>query len=171
MVVGINAINLIKESESLELSSYRDPVGIWTIGWGHTKTAKAGQTITVAQASALLVDDMQDAVNAVKRYVKAKLNQNQFDALVSWTFNLGSGNLKSSTLLKKINANPNDPAIALEFAKWIFAGGQKLNGLVTRRAREADLYFGSPRLKKKVAIVLLVAALIVVAALLLWKNK
>lgn len=84
--------------------------------------------------------------NDVKRLVKAPLNQNQFEALVSFTFNLGGGSLSTSTLLKKVNVNPCDPSIRDEFAKWRLAGGKVLAGLIRRRAAEADLYFSNEKL-------------------------
>lgn len=170
-MVSINGIDLIKESESLELTAYKDPVGVWTIGWGHTKTAKAGMTISKAQATALLSSDLQDSLSAVNRYVTAPLNQNQLDALVSFTFNLGSGNLQKSTLVKKINANPNDPAIENEFKRWVYAGGNKLNGLVTRRAKEANLYFSKMSVKKKASIALIVLIAAVLLGLWAWKTN
>jgi lysozyme len=79
---------------------------------------------------------------SVDSFCRDDINQNQFDALVSFAYNLGVGNLKSSTLLKKVNANPSDPTIRDEFMKWVNGGGKKLPGLVKRRQAEADLYFG-----------------------------
>ena len=151
-------LNIIKEHEGLRLNAYQDPVGIWTIGYGHTATAQQGQTITEKQAEALLIQDVQTAENAVNSQISAPINQNQFDALVSWTFNLGSGSLFRSTLKKKVNANPNDPSIKDEFMRWVNAGGQVLNGLVKRRAKEAELYFGEKKKLIQYGFLALIAA-------------
>lgn len=97
--------------------------------------------LTEKEASDLLKEMMTNYENDVKRLVKRELNQNQFDALVSFTYNLGSTNLGKSTLLKKVNANPCDKTIKDEFLKWNKAGGKVLNGLTRRRNAEAELYF------------------------------
>lgn len=133
---------MIATHEGLRLEAYLCPAGVWTIGYGHTKGAKPGMTITRQQAEALLREDLLTAENTVNR-LHLKLNQNQFDALVSFVFNVGSGNFQRSTLLKKIQANANDPAIASEFNKWNRGGGRVLPGLVKRRKQEAELYFSN----------------------------
>ncbi len=97
--------------------------------------------ITEKEAETLLANDLSSYEKSVNSCVKSSINQNQFDALVSFTYNLGIGNLKSSTLLKKVNKNPDDTSIRYEFVKWIYAGGECLPGLVRRRADEAELYF------------------------------
>lgn len=135
-----NAIEIIKKNEGLKLTAYLDVVGVPTIGWGSTRGVKMGMTITRQQAEELLRKDVQVAENDVNSHNIA-LNQNQYDALVSFTFNLGGGNLRSSTLLKKIKANPCDPTIRAEFDRWVYAGGKVMNGLVKRRKEEAELYF------------------------------
>lgn len=127
------AINLIKKWEGLKLDAYVDPVGIWTIGWGTTKDVYPGQTITRAQAEAFLMRDIAQFAGQVNRLITASLTQGQFDALVSFTYNLGAGRLQSSTLRKKINANPDDPSIRYEFNRWVHGDGQVLPGLVKRR--------------------------------------
>ena len=139
------AYALIKEFEGLRLHAYQDSAGVWTIGWCHTGDVKRGQSITIHQAEALLALDIGIAAAAVNRHVEAPLSQNMFDALVSFTFNLGEKRLAQSTLLKKLNMR-DYAAAAREFAKWVKAtiGGKKvtLPGLVRRRAAECALFLG-----------------------------
>ena len=137
-------IEFIKLSEGLLLKAYQDSGGVWTIGYGHTKGVKKGDQITEFMATEYLKDDLRTSEQAVSLYVTSEINQNQFDALVSFTFNLGPGNLKSSTLLKRVNADPNDPDIERQFKRWIYCKGVVLKGLVKRREREAAIYFGRP---------------------------
>lgn len=141
MTIGQAGIDLIKRFEGCRLESYQDSVGVWTIGYGHTQGVYAGQRITQEDAEALLRADLKSFSKKVSLLVGDKVNQQQFDALVSFAYNLGVGNLKSSTLLKRVLANPNDPDIETQFNKWVYAGGKILNGLVKRRQAEADLYF------------------------------
>ena len=136
-------LNLIKSHEGLRTTAYQDPVGVWTIGYGHTGTAKPGQKITEAQAEQLLRQDVGWAQDAVRKNVKVPLTQGQFDALVSFTFNAGAGALGRSTLLKKLNAGDYAGAQA-EFGKFVHAGGRVLPGLVRRRNEEAQM-FGNQR--------------------------
>ena len=142
-----NGIRLIQEFEGLRLTSYLCSAGVPTIGYGATfyqdgSKVKLGQTITRDQANQLLKDHLKEFEGAVIGLLNTtKVNQNQFDALVSFTFNLGAGNLAKSQLLRFIKANPNDPKIAAEFAKWNRAGGEVSRGLVRRRKKEAELYF------------------------------
>jgi len=151
-----DALNIIKSYEGLVLTAYPDPATKddpikkgepWTIGYGTTiypngVKVKKGDKITEAQAIEYLQHDINTKrVPVVKSLVKKEINDNQFGALISFVYNLGEGNFKSSTLLKKINANPNDPSIADEFAKWNKANGKVLSGLTKRRKAEADLYF------------------------------
>lgn len=131
---------LLGDLEGLRLKAYQCTAGVWTIGYGHTSGVKKGDVCTVQQAIDWLRDDVRSTENAVNSHV-LKLNQNQFDALVSFTFNVGSGNLRKSTLLKKIKANPNDKTIVDEFGKWVYSGGVKTPGLISRRKKEADFYF------------------------------
>lgn len=135
---------LIRKAEGDKLTPYKCPAGIWTVGVGHTgPDVKPGVSITQAQSDALLVADLAKFEAAVGRNVKVPLTQNQFDALVSLTYNIGEGNLKSSTLLKLLNGGHYDEAAA-QFAKWDkarVAGVLKaLPGLTTRRAAEAALF-------------------------------
>lgn len=139
MKVSNNGINLVKRFEGLELKAYRDSVGILTIGYGHTHAVKAGDIITGEQADAFLREDLQVAELTVNTNVKVKLTQGQFDALVSFVFNLGSGNFVKSTLISKLNSGDYAGA-ADEFGKWVNAGGKKLPGLVKRRAAEREVF-------------------------------
>lgn len=139
MKVSNNGINLIKRFEGLELKSYKDSVGILTIGYGHTHAVKAGDVITGEQADAFLREDLQVAELTINTNVKVKLTQGQFDALASFVFNLGSGNFVKSTLIRKLNAG-NYAGAADEFGKWVNAGGKKLPGLVKRRAAEREVF-------------------------------
>lgn len=132
-------LEAIKRFEGLRLKAYLDSVGVPTIGYGHTKTARMGQTITAERAEELLRLDLADAERAVERLVKVYLTDNQFAALVSFTFNLGAGALGKSTLLKRLNAGEYD-AVPREMMRFINAGGKPLKGLATRRAAEAGLW-------------------------------
>jgi lysozyme len=145
------AVDFIKYEEKLELKAYQDSAGIWTIGYGTIeypdgKPVKQGQVVTMQRAEDLLRWQMdKKATGIVPLLMNTQLNQNQFDSILSFTYNVGYGALKSSTLLKKVNNNPNDPSIRDEFMKWnkITKNGQKVEllGLTKRRKREADLYF------------------------------
>ena len=137
---------LIARFEGLRLKAYKCPAGIWTIAFGATtfngKRVTEGLVITKEQAYEQLERDLAVFENGVGRLVSKPINQDQFDALVSFCFNVGLGSLSRSTLLKKVNANPNDPTISDSFAMWNKAGGKVLAGLVKRRKAEADWYFG-----------------------------
>lgn len=140
-------IDLIKHFEGLRLEAYKDPIGVWTIGYGHTATAQPGQQITEADAEALLRNDLAWAEDAVRRHVTVPLTQGQYDALVSFTYNLGESALAKSTLLRKLNAGDSTGAAA-EFGRWVHADGRKLAGLVRRRAAEQNRFVAekkSPR--------------------------
>jgi lysozyme len=144
MKPSANAYNLAKESEGLRLTAYPDPAtggAPWTIGYGSTRGVKSGMAITLAEAQQRLVVDMTEAGNAVTRWVDVPLNQNQFDALCDFVFNLGEGRFRSSTLLNRINAK-DFTAAAAEFPKWTKAAGKVMPGLVTRRAKERALFEG-----------------------------
>lgn len=139
MKTSDKGIELIKRHEELRLKAYKCPAGVWTIGYGSTGGVRPGDVITEAQAEVKLREDLRTAEREVGRH-KLNINQNQFDALVSFTFNVGSGNFRSSTLLKRIKENPNHPDIENQFGRWIYAGGKRLPGLVKRRKEEANLY-------------------------------
>jgi lysozyme len=138
--------DLIKFYEGCKLASYQCSAGHWTLGFGNTffedgKPVKPGDKITQERANELFEIIAKDFADKVKPLIKSTVTPNQFAALTSFAYNAGIGNLKSSTLLKKVNANPNDPSIALEFAKWNKAGGKVLAGLTRRREAETKLYF------------------------------
>lgn len=140
-------IKLIASFEGLKLKPYLCPANVPTIGYGTTrypngfKVSLNDKPITEAQAKEYLLHDLERFEAAVDAMCIDTLTQNQFNALVSFTYNLGEQSLRSSTLLKKVNANINDPSIKNEFMKWVNAGGKKLEGLVRRRAAEAEMYF------------------------------
>jgi lysozyme len=132
-------LQIIKDSEGLRLVAYQDTGGVWTIGYGHTgPDVKVGQTITEARADELLRRDVVEAEDAVRKLCPIT-TQNQFDALVSFTFNLGAGQLKESTL-RRLHNEGDYFAAKLQFGRWVNDNGVKLNGLVKRRAAEAALY-------------------------------
>jgi lysozyme len=144
MSINKEALALIKSFEGLMLKAYQDPVGIWTIGYGHTAAAglphpKAGMTVTARSAEALLIKDLQKYENAVKQAVKVPMSDNQFGALVSLCYNIGPGNFAKSTLVRKLNAGDVIGA-ANQFDVWVNADGKKLPGLVRRRAAEKALF-------------------------------
>jgi len=134
-------IALIKKFEGCRLTAYQDSVGVWTIGYGSTKDIKKGMRISLHMAEDFLVKDLEEAEDAVKRYVAPTLTQNEFDALVSFTFNLGGGALRTSTLLNKLNGHDRQGA-ADEFTRWVYAGKKKLSGLVRRRNAERAMFLG-----------------------------
>lgn len=141
-----NGKNLIKKYEGLRLTAYKCSAGVDTIGYGSTfyedgSKVKPGDKITLARANKLFDHTVAHFASRVRGVVKSNVSENQFAALVSFAFNVGIGALTRSTLLKKVNANPNDPTIRDEFMKWTRAGGRVLRGLVRRREEEATLYF------------------------------
>ena len=133
-------IELIKKHEGFRSKAYRCSANVLTIGFGHTLNVKSTDVITKEQGEYFLRQDVEHAEREVNKH-NLNINQNQFDALVSFVFNLGVGNFARSTLLKRVKAYPNDITIRREFARWVYAGGKILPGLVTRRKEEADLYF------------------------------
>jgi lysozyme len=146
MKINNAGIQLIKSFEGCFLNAYLCPAKVWTIGYGNTKyqngtAVKQGDKITQQQAETLLSDILAEFSKGVSKLIKVELSDNQFSALVSFAFNLGSGALSKSTLLKKVNANPHDTSINAEFLKWNKAGGKVLAGLTRRRKAESQLYF------------------------------
>lgn len=133
---------LVRDHEGLRLVAYQDPVGIWTIGYGHTKNVTSGMFITKEVAHSLLLADCQEAEGCIHRNVRVPLHQSQFDALVSFIYNLGCGAFRGSTLLKFLN-DGNYLAAADQFPRWKFAGGRELAGLVRRRALEQGLFLAN----------------------------
>lgn len=138
--------DLIKSFEGCKLVAYQCSAMRWTIGYGNTffedgKAVKPGDRITQERAEKLLNIIIKDFSDRIEKTIKTILTDNQKSALLSFTYNVGIANLQKSTLLKKVNFNPNDPTIRLEFMKWNKAGGKVLNGLTRRREAEANLYF------------------------------
>lgn len=146
MKTSNKGIAMIKGHEGFRTRAYRCPAGVWTIGYGHTRSVNSGDVITESQAEKLLRGDLETAERAILAH-KLPLSQNQFDALVSFVFNVGTGNFSRSSLLKKAKVNVNDASIATEFRKWNKARNPKtgklevLPGLVRRREDELKLYF------------------------------
>ncbi|MGK3191546.1 lysozyme [Enterobacter soli] len=144
MQTSDKGIALIKEFEGCKLTAYQDSVGVWTIGYGWTqpvdgKPIRAGMTIKQETAERLLKTGLVSYESDVFRLVKVGLTQEQFDALVSFTYNLGSRSLSTSTLLRKLNAGDYAGA-AEEFLRWNKAGDKVLNGLKRRREAERALF-------------------------------
>ena len=139
-------IEIIKHFEGCKLKAYLCPAKVWTIGYGSTfyedgSKVKEGDTITQQRADEFLSVMVAKFKFGVKAVVTSQVNENQIGALTSFAFNVGVGALKSSTLLKVVNQNPNSPDVGIQFAKWTKAGGKVLNGLVRRREAETKLYY------------------------------
>ena len=146
MKISHKGVSLIKEFEGVSLTAYQDVVGVWTIGYGWTNPVDGvaiheNMVITQDKADDLLREGVKQYEVPVNENVTVTLSQNQFDALVSFTYNLGATNFNNSTLLKKLNAGEIQAA-ADEFLRWHKAGGQALFGLMRRRAYERDLFLG-----------------------------
>lgn len=144
MHVSPSGIDLICNFEGLRLNAYDDGVGVWTIGFGTTKypngiRVKKGDTCTLDQAKAYMQNDLKSFEQAVNSVVKVPVNQNQFDALVSLAYNIGSNAFKNSTLVKRLNEG-NYKAAANQFDVWVNAGGKRMQGLVNRRTVEKALF-------------------------------
>jgi lysozyme len=145
--ISKKGLEVIKKHEGFKSKPYLCPAGVPTIGYGNTyypdgsKVKMTDKPLSKDIADVLLRLVVEDFEGCVNKHVKSDINQNQFDALVSFAYNLGCGNLKKSTLLKKVNANPCDITISNEFAKWDKSGGRRLRGLTIRRHDEAVLYF------------------------------
>ena len=139
MQTGNKGIELIKHFEGCELEAYKCPAGVWTIGYGHIKGVKEGMKITEHQAEEMLKSELHEYEGYINDYVTVPLNQNQFDAMVSWVYNLCGGNLRASTLLKVLNAGDYD-GVPAQMLRWNKAGGKVLEGLTRRRQAEADLF-------------------------------
>ncbi len=157
MKISQAGIDLIKAFEGLGdgdpttvlLEPYQDPVGLWTIGWGHLirpgkAMKKFSEGITLATAERLLRTDVRFAEHAVDSYVEVELNQNEFDALVSFVFNVGGRAFFDSTLLQILNRTGNRDEAGAQFLRWVFAKGQRLIGLENRRAKERELFLKNP---------------------------
>jgi lysozyme len=138
--------DLIKEFEGLRLHAYLCPAGRWTIGYGHTGGVRKGQVITEDDAERMLSEDCQTAERTLNA-LGVNFRQEQFDALVSWIFNLGIGNFSASTLRKRILAGAANEQIADEIVRWVNSGGKPLAGLMRRRVREANMFLDQARYK------------------------
>jgi lysozyme len=137
--ISAKGLSLIKRWEGCRYTAYQCPAKVWTIGYGHTKTCQPGMKITPAEAERLLRADLAGFESAVSKLVTVPLSQHQFDALVSFAFNVGTGALANSTLLSLLNRK-NYLAAAEEFKRWTKAGNVTLKGLVDRREEEYDLF-------------------------------
>ncbi len=141
MQISFLLIRKLKEFEGLRLEAYQDAAGVWTIGYGHTgKDVRKGDRISEYWATDLLMRDLQRFIEAVDELNVAR-TQGQFDALVSFAFNLGIGRLKSSTLLKVIREGGSRAQIRREVKRWVYAGGRRLKGLERRRECAATRLF------------------------------
>ena len=145
MKASIDAYELIKQFEGLRLEAYLCPAGIWTIGYGHTSGVSPNSFITIQEADEYLHRDVATIEMQLNK-LNLSLRQCQWDAIVSFVFNVGIGNFKASTLLAKILINPDDNSIMDEFLRWVYANGKVMRGLQKRRLTEMKLYF-SDKLK------------------------
>ena len=150
MKTSQSGVDLIKSFEGYRNTAYMDSAGIWTVGYGHTgPDVTAGTKLEHGGAEVVLRKDLAGAEKAVTELVKVPLNQNQFDALVSFVFNLGSGAFAESTLLKRLNAKESPCVVAKEeLPRWNKAGGKVLSGLTRRRQMEAELFCSAPPVQK-----------------------
>ena len=142
MKISQEGIDLIKHVEGCELESYRCSANVLTIGYGTTKNVVEGMKISQHQAEELLMKDLEEFEEYVEDLIDVPLEQNQFDALVAWTYNLGPTNLKTSTLRKVLNKGAYDD-VAEQIKRWNKANGKVLKGLVRRRNAEAELFDGN----------------------------
>jgi len=145
--IDADGVKLITQWEGLKLKPYLCSAGVPTIGYGSTryengtKVKLTDASITKERAIELFKNTISSYERDVDAFCRDDINQNQFNALVSFAYNLGSNALKKSSLLKKVNENPNNPQIASEFRKWVYAGGKIISGLVNRRNAEIEIYF------------------------------
>ena len=139
MKVSQECIDLVKFFEGFEPRAYLCPANVWTIGYGRTKNVKEGDELTELQAERDLLEELDEFAEQVLNTVKISLDQNELDALTSWTYNLGVGNLQSSTLLKKLNSGDKN-SVPSEMVRWNKAAGKGLAGLTRRREAEAKLW-------------------------------
>lgn len=137
MKTSQRGIDLIKKYEGFRASAYKCPAGVWTIGYGHTLGVKQGQTVSKDQAEEMLRDDLARYEGYVNGYASTyRLTQSQFDALVSFTYNCGKGNLDKLTA----NGKKEKGAVAADMQLYVYGGGKKLPGLVKRRKEEYDMF-------------------------------
>ena len=141
MTISKAGIDFIKSFEGLSLEAYKCPAGVWTIGYGTTKNVTKCMKITKEQADDLFIEDVEPIERKLNS-LGVNFRQEQFDALVSWIFNLGSGNFQHSTMLKRIIADADDVEITDQMVKWVNAAGKPLVGLKRRRIAEANMFLG-----------------------------
>ena len=146
MKLDLNGYKLIQKFEGCKLNAYQDSIGIWTIGYGNItyengNKVKKGDKITQQRAEELFKYFADRFASNIDTKITKEVTQNQFNAIVSLSYNIGLGNFSGSTLLKKINKDSNDKTIRNEFLKWRFAGEKELKGLINRRKEESELYF------------------------------
>ncbi|EJS6056321.1 lysozyme [Salmonella enterica] len=139
MKTSDNGRAFIRAREGVKLAAYQDGGGVWTIGYGHTRGVKQGQVINHEQADEFLDNDLRQVESCISERVTVPLNQNQFDALVSFVFNVGRQAFSDSTLLKKLNEG-NYRAAADQFTRWVYDNDQFVQGLYNRRVAERDLF-------------------------------
>jgi len=139
MKISEDGLELIKKFEGCETSAYQDSVGVWTIGFGHTKGVEEGQTCSIEDAELMLTDEMEEYEGYINNMVKVDLQQHEFDSLVAWVYNLGPTNLGESTMLKVLNGGQFD-RVPDEMNRWTRAGGEILEGLVRRRQAESLMF-------------------------------
>ena len=142
MKISQEGLALIKKFEGCELEAYKCAAGVLTIGYGHTKGVTESMKITQSEAESMLVEELVEYEKAVLDAVTISIDQCMFDALVSWVYNLGGGNLKASTLLKVLNSGDFN-GVPAQLMRWNKAGGKVLEGLTRRRQAEADLFSGN----------------------------
>jgi lysozyme len=145
-VVTQSALDMIKKYEGFRSKAYQDGVGVWTIGYGNTfypdgQRVKEGDMITEEDAEKLLSIVVDDFAKKITDEIRVQLTNCQFGALVSFTYNVGIGAFRRSTLLRKVNADPEDPEIKKEFLRWSKAGGKTYPGLLKRRNEESKFYY------------------------------
>jgi lysozyme len=141
MTTSRKGLQLIKDFEGLRLGSYKCPAGVWTIGYGHTKGVKQGQVIDQGKADDYLVEDIAP-IERLLNDLRINFRQEQFDALVSWIFNLGASAFQRSTLYIRIGTNASDEEITDQIIRWVNAAGKPLVGLKKRRIAEANMFLG-----------------------------
>lgn len=142
MNISEEGLSLIKKFEGLELEAYKCAAGVWTLGYGHTAGVQEGDVWSEEQANEQLKIDMHIYAGYINDHVTCPLSQNQFDALVSWVYNLGPTNLRNSTLLKVLNSGDYE-GVPAQIKRWNKAGGKVLEGLIRRREAEALLFEGN----------------------------
>ena len=139
MKISEDGLELIKKFEGCETTAYQDSVGVWTIGFGHTKGVEEGQPCSIEDAESMLANEMDEYEGYINNMVKVDLQQHEFDALVAWVYNLGPTNLGESTMLKVLNGGQFD-RVPEEMNRWTRAGGKILEGLVRRRQAESLMF-------------------------------